>query len=212
MIHLSLNLLVVVDPIDLFECQGVRGLRRELQAKCLLRIKIDDTGDYLDILGTLRRLKDAVKPDKRSRRVRRFARDMEGLLEGIYDRLEAHAMAKRPGLAKMLYAEVSGQADIPSLKRIDKACREYEVMEDKKSSRGSGSSGSYSSSGSYRSDSQRKDGRSSSYGFGGYKSYRDNKQPSGQPKEGSRDLSHIECHGCKLFGHYKNQCPNKTDK
>ena len=122
--------------IDLFECQGIRCLRRELQAKCLLRIKIDDSGDYLDILSTLRRLKDAVRPSKRSNRVRRFARDMEGLLDGIYDRLEAHAMAERPGLAKMLYAEVSGRADIPSLKRIDKVCREYEAMGGKKGSRG----------------------------------------------------------------------------
>ena len=180
------------------ECQEIRRLRRELQSKCLLRIKIDDTGDYIDILGTLRRLKDEVKPNKRPQWVRRYARDMESLLQGMYDRLEAHAMAKRPGLAKILYSEVSGQAEIPSLKRIDKACREYEAMEKKSPTVGGGSS---SFKGSY----QKSFNRSPGTGFSGYKSSRGGR--AHQPDKKS-DLSHVECYGCKRFGHYRHQCPD----
>ena len=139
----------------------MRCLRRELQAKCLLRVKIDDSGDYLDILGILRRLKDVVKPRRRPQYLRRHARELETLLEGMYDRLEAHAIAKRPGLAKVLYSEVSGQADIPSLKRIDRACREYEVSEEKKRSSGGGGSGGSSArdGSSYRSSNRSYSGR-----------------------------------------------------
>ena len=182
----------------------------------MLRIKIDDSGDYADVLGTLRRLKDAVKPNKKPSFLRRHARDMEDLLRGIYDRLEAHAMAKRPGLAKILYSEVSGQAEIPSLKRIDKACREYEVMEKKSHSSGDGGyGGSYGSSygSGYKGSSSRRFGRSSGSGSGGSGSYRSsNSSSSGSRSDKKPDLSHVECYGCKLFGHYKNQCPNKSDK
>ena len=43
--------------------------------------------------------------------------------------METHAVQKQPGVASKIFANVSGQADESTYRRIEKQCRDYSFKE-----------------------------------------------------------------------------------
>ena len=148
-------------------------------------MKIDDTGADSAILEILSRLVAAVNVDKFPSRIRPRAGTLKTILEGIFECLEAHAIRKRPGLARVLYNEISGVAGLPVIKRIEAASLACE----KPSPRAAGSGGGLGGSGGFRRGGR---GRGGAAGLGG---------------SGKRDLSSVTCYSCFKKGHYRNACP-----
>ena len=166
-----------------FACfQNVLALRDALLAKCRTHIKLGDSAPYGSILGSLVERRDAVEPKRIHKQKQEVAKLLKAILVGIYDRLEAHAIKKYDGIAQMLYSELSGQACIGVLKRLDTKCLSYVKSEPRQHvalQRGSG--------GGARGGSRGRGGRG--------------RLPF------KMDFSKVKCYNCFEMGHYRSHCP-----
>ena len=165
--------------------QTVLGLRDALLAKCRTHIKLGDSAPYGSILESLVELRDAVEPKRIPKQKKEVAKLLKSILVGIYERLEAHAIKKYDGIAQMLYSELSGQASIDVLKRLDTKCLSYVKSEQRQHvepvrSSGGGGGG----------------GRGGARGRGGR-----GRLPF------RMDYSKVKCYNCFEMGHYKSHCP-----
>ena len=88
-------------------------------------MKLGDEGDYSVILDLLRQLKKRLRQSLFPSSVRDVVVLLRTILSGLYQRMEAHAIKRLPGIATMLFTNLSGQADLTILNKVDKACREY---------------------------------------------------------------------------------------
>ena len=153
-----------------------------------MRMKVDDRGSYAPLLETLTRLKSAIKPHKMpSGRRRRRAVLLKSILGVVAERAEAHAISKSPGLAGVLYTEISGHAGLPIFRRFDAALAAAAA--------GGTSFATSGGSGAAAGVSQQRSAPRSGFSRAG---------AAGRPK----DLSTVTCFGCHKSGHYRNQCPN----
>ena len=171
--------------------QVIRGLKKALLNRCQYRIKLGDSGDYDSILASFRKLRDSIKPQKIIPCVRPFAKRLKNLLSGFYSRMEAHAVQRHPGVARMVFANISGQADETIYRRLEKQCRDYEVKEAApRASSDFKSKGFKAGLGEVRSSLYKGKGSGST------------------PFAPKKDFSRIQCFNCLLFGHYKDHCPS----
>ena len=151
-------------------------------------MKVDDRGSYAPLLEALSKLKSAIKPHKMpSGRLRRRAKLLKSILGVVAERAEAHAISKNPGLAGVLYTEISGHAGLPIFRRFDAALAAAAAG-------GASASSSDSSAAVFNVGQQRSAPRT---GFS-------RASAPGRLK----DLSTVTCFGCHKTGHYRNQCPN----
>ena len=106
-----------------FALQSLRRLREKLTVKCRTWMKVQDDGtNYASLLNHLEGLKDAVKPRSYpSGYVRLRAYVLRSTLSGLHDSAEAHAVQKKPGVAKALYSELSGRASLACYTRFNNA-------------------------------------------------------------------------------------------
>ena len=91
-------------------------------------MKLGDEGDYSVILDLLRQLKKRLRQSLFPSSVRDVVVLLRTILSGLYQRMEAHAIKRLPGIATMLFTNLSGQADLTILNKVDKACREYDLL------------------------------------------------------------------------------------
>ena len=182
-------LIAVVISSCLVSLQKLRNRVEELKAKCEVMIDVGDDGsNYASLLGRLNGLRDAVRPHKMPRGwKRRRAASLKSLLEGLCTSARAHALRKSPGLAKALYAEISGHSGSPVYTRFNKALAAAEVSSGVSKSRAGSQSGPPRSSG------------------GGERRGSSRARESGKPVT---DLSIVQCYGCHRKGHYKSHCPD----
>lgn len=153
-------------------------------------MEVDDDGcNYTLLLERLTRLKNAVRPERRSGRLRARAELLRAALAWVFECSKTHARLKRRGLAKALYAEISGQAGLAVYKRFDTALAAADRAESRPvaavpasvpRSGGGGGGGGIQRTGFSRD--------------GG----------AGNPK----DISSVLCYGCRKYGHYRNRCPS----
>ena len=153
-------------------------------------MEVDDDGcNYTPLLERLTRLRNAVKPEKRSGRTRARAELLRAALSWIFECSKTHARLKKRGLAKALYAEISGQAGLGVYKRFDTALATADRAESRPvvaipvsaPRQGGGGGGS----GAQRSSFARYEGA-----------------------EKPKDLAHVLCFGCRKYGHYRNVFPS----
>ena len=157
-------------------------------------MEVDDDGsNYTPLLERLTRLRNAVKPEKRSGRTRARAELLRAALSWIFECSKTHARLKKRGLAKALYAEISGQAGLGVYKRFDTALATADRAESRPVAAvpvsaprqgGGGSGGSVQRSGFAR--------------FNG-------PNPNPSPPQ---DMARVLCFGCRKYGHYRNACPS----
>ena len=160
----------------------------ELKAKCEVVIDVGDDGSSsASLIGRLNGLRDDVKPHKMPRGwKRRRAASLRSLLEGLCASARAHALKKLPGLAKALFAEISGHSGSPVYNRFNKALAAAEASCGVvKQSAGSQSGSTRPPGGGDRSGSSRA---------------RDTEKPV-------VDLCTIQCYGCHQKGHFRTHCP-----
>ena len=154
-------------------------------------MKIDDSPPYSVVLQQYRELGvavvDAAKGAKDQKLVGLLA--LKGMLDGVYEIIENHAVQKGRGLALMVFSEISGQGAWKVTQRLAAQSAQLLALDAR-------SSGGVASSSGGRSNSRR-GGRAPQAARGG----------------GSRDLSKMKCHECAQYGHLRNGCPllkNKT--
>jgi hypothetical protein len=148
-------------------------------------------GDYDSVLASFRRLRDRIRPRKVVSLIRPYAKRLKGLLCGMYSRMESHAIHKHPGVAQMIFSQVSGQAGESIYRWLEKQCRDYEVKE---TAPRAGPVSSFRErglkAGGPRFDLSKGKGSGSS---------------TPAPR---RDYTKIQCHNCLLFGHFQSHCPS----
>ena len=146
-------------------------------------MKIDDVPPYTDVLGKLAELRDAASV------ARSKAGDggrcsspqlLKSILDGIFDRMEAHAMSKGVGIAWMIYTEISGHAGLRVFQRLDAMCLQTRRAEPRAPL------------------SALSAGRSSRRGG-----------PRGGSAAHVGVLSAVRCFECQEMGHIKSNCPNR---
>ena len=154
-------------------------------------MKIDDSPPYSVVLQQYRELGvavvDAAKGAKDQKLVGLLA--LKGMLDGVYEIIENHAVQKGRGLALMVFSEISGQGAWKVTQRLAAQSAQLLALDAR-------SSGGVASSSGGRSNSRR-GGRAPQAARGG----------------GNRDLSKMKCHECAQYGHLRNGCPllkNKT--
>ena len=154
-------------------------------------MKIDDAPPYSVILQQYRELGvavvDAAKEAKEQKLVGLLA--LKGMLDGVYNIIENHAVQKGRGLALMVFSEVSGQGAWKVTQRLAAQSAQLLALDARASGGAASSSGARSN--------PRRSGRAP------------------QPARGSgrQNLSKVKCHECAQYGHMKNGCPllkNKT--
>ena len=95
---------------------------------CKTQMKIDDAPPYTDVLFKLSELREVVSASrgKKDGKGSSASRQMlKSILDGIYDRMETHAMSKGTGIARMIYTEISGHAGLRVFQRLDALCLQY---------------------------------------------------------------------------------------
>ena len=88
-------------------------------------MKIDDTPPYTGILFKFSELREAVNAARNKKGVKgslSCGQLLKSILDGVYDRMETHAMNKGSGIAQMIYTEISGHAGLRLFQRLDAAC------------------------------------------------------------------------------------------
>ena len=175
-----------------FALQSLRRLREKLTVKCRTWMKVQDDGtNYASLLDRLEGLKDAVRPRSYpSGYIRLRAHVLRSTLSGLHDSAEAHALQKKPGLAKALYSELSGRASLACYTRFNNALAVAAADSAPAHVRAGASSARHS-------------GHSGHGGGGGNRRGGSGSRDSGKPL----DASQIKCFGCNKMGHYKSQCP-----
>ena len=182
----------MINAVALTSCvvflQKLRSLVDELKAKCEVWIDVGDDGsNYASQLGRLNGLRDAARPHKLPTGwTRKRASSLKSLLVGLCTSARAHALKQLPGLAKALYAKISGHSGSPVYTRFNKA------LAASATSGGVGKPSSVSQSGPSRS------------GGGGA---RGSNFRAREPEK-QKDMSLITCYGCFKKGHYKTHCPS----
>ena len=164
-------------------------------------MKLGDTGEYHSIVDALRRLKKEVRSASLPKKDPGDVAQLYMILTGLYDRMETHAIQHKPGVAGILFSNLSGQADLPILKRVDKACRDFGSVSDsspaagaRRGRRGGGMGAGFGGGESSSSGDFRNRNRSAPSRRGG--------GPRRRP-----DASNIKCHHCFEMGHYRYDCP-----
>ena len=158
-------------------------------------MEVDDDGsNYTPLLERLTMLKNAVKPERYSGRTRARAELLRAALAWVFECAKTHARLKKRGLAKAMYAEISGQAGLGVYKRYDAAL----AVADRAESRpvAAVASSAPRSGGGGDSGVQRR-------GF----------PPAGAEKP--KDMSAVLCYGCRRYGHYRTAAltvPNPLPK
>ena len=167
--------------------QKLRSKVEELKAKCKVMIDVGDDGSgAASLLGRLNGLRDDVKPHKMPRGwQRRRASSLRSLLEGLCASARAHALKKLPGLAKALFAEISGHSGSPVYNRFNKALAAAEASSGAVKQSAGSQFGSARSGGGDRSGSSR---------------VRDTEKPV-------MDMRTVQCYGCHQKGHFRTHCP-----
>ena len=165
----------------------ISDLRKKLLLKCETHANLGDTGPYGSILECLAELRDSVRPKRVPSAKKEIAKFLKVILAGVYKRLEAHAIKGFEGIACMLYSELSGQASIDILKRLNTNCMSYEKAETK--------TGTVDRSKVWR------------VIDGNTRGFRGGRGTRGREPAGKRDLKDVRCYGCFQMGHYKNHCP-----
>ena len=97
--------------------------KAELLGKCQINRKLDN--DFSGILEYLDRLvrADRLKQHPFRSHLRRRSWTLRRTLAGVHFRLEGKAVKKQPGLAGILYMELSGDAGLAIFRRLDAACQ-----------------------------------------------------------------------------------------
>ena len=117
----------MINAVALTSCvvflQKLRSLVENLQAECGVWIDVGDDGsNYASQLGRLNGLQDAARPHKLPTGwTLERASSLKSLLVGLCTSARAHALKQLPGLAKALYAEISGHSGSPVYTRFNKA-------------------------------------------------------------------------------------------
>ena len=158
-------------------------------------MEVDDDGsNYTPLLERLTMLKNAVKPEKYSGRTRARAELLRAALAWVFECSKTHARLKKRGLAKAMYAEISGQAGLGVYKRFDAALAVADRADHAESRPVAAVASSAPRSG----------------GGGGSGVQRRSFAPAGAggPRDMSRDMSAVLCYGCHRHGHYRNRCPD----
>ena len=195
MIRLCLLALLLIYLLYLHSKEVLR-MKAELLSECRARMKFGDNGDYSSILGRLKKLNKKVSPSQWPSKIRPVYRALKTIIGAMYHKMEAQAIHKRSGVATILYAHFSGQAELAVLKQVDKACREYGAVE---------ASPSGAAGGSRFHDTRRIGGRGRAASAGGSAGL-----PRGQPvhsQGASLSLSKVQCFECLDFGHKGPNCP-----
>ena len=183
----------MINAVALTSCvvflQKLRSLVEELKAKCEVWIDMGDDGsNYASLLGRLNGLRDAVKPHRMPKGwKRKRAASLKSLLVGLCTSARAHAMKQLPGLAKALYAEISGHSSSPVYTRFNKALAASET------SSVVGKASTVSQAGP-----PRRGGGGGGVRGGSFRA----REP-----EKPKDMSLITCYGCFKKGHFKTHCP-----
>ena len=174
--------------------QRIRRLKEKLEDKCLVWMEVDDEGaNYAELLSLLTEIRDAIKPHKFPRgRARRRASELKEILTGLVSSSKAHALKKMPGLAKTLYAEISGQAGSKVYTRFNAALAAAGAAVSARA--GSGASGRGGSSASSDGNSSRNGRASGRGGLARGRGY-------GRPADGGK------CWNCFEPGHFSSKCP-----
>ena len=172
-------------------------MRSELWSEVKIGMKLDDTGsNYGVLIICLSKLSRAVRPHSfPSGKVRKRAQLLKFNLSRLTQLVETSAIKKTPGLNYFLFSELSGQASMPSLRRFGA----FAAAAEKTESRAGGGVEASPASGSDVSR-RRNDRR-----------FNNNVRKTGNVKE-YRDLAVVQCFGCKRFGHYRDNCPDKKDR
>ena len=171
-------------------------MKAGLLSECRARMKFGDSGDYSSILGRLKKLNKKVSPSQWPSKIRPVYRTLKTIIGAMYHKMEAQAIHKRSGVATILYAHFSGQAELAVLKQVDKACREYGAVE---------ASPSGAAGGGRFHDTRRFGGRGHVASAGGSAGL-----PRGQPvhsQGASLSFSEVQCFECLEFGHKRPNCP-----
>lgn len=144
-----------------------------------MKLNNDDCSGVLEYLG---RLVQSVRPKQHplGSRLRRRSWKLRRILTGVQVRLEGKAVKKQPGLAGILYTELSGDAGLAIFRRLDAACSSAEKAPARPEP-------------SFQVAARGRGGRGRGYNSG----------------DRDRDLSHITCHGCWEKGHFRDKCPFK---
>ena len=148
-------------------------------------MKIDDTPPYTGILFKFAELREAVNAARSKKGVQgslSCGQLLKSILDGVYDRMETHAMNKGTGIAQMIYTEVSGHAGLRLFQRLDAAC-----LQNRRADSRASTSASASARGPGRSSRQAnpRNGNSARAGV----------------------LSAVTCYNCGQAGHIKPNCP-----
>ena len=151
-------------------------------------MRVDDKGSYASLLESLSALIEAIHPSSFKRpKLRKRASDLKSILKGVADYCEAHAVSQRPGLARVLFTEISGHAGLPIFRRFDAALMAA-----------SATVGSASAPAAVSALPPRREGPAVARrpGFGRLKKAGELPDPSA-----------VLCFGCRQYGHYRNACP-----
>ena len=149
-------------------------------------MKIDDVPPYSIILFQYRELLSTVILAAQQPEQKQLEQllALKGMLDGVYNVVENHAINKGRGLANMVYSEISGQGGLKMMQRLVAQSLQLLALDARPAEKGP----SYSGGG----------GRRGPRNFrGGHKSASGSK----------RDMSKIQCHECGQFGHMKVACP-----
>ena len=153
-------------------------------------MKIEDAPPYSVILQQYRELRgavvDAAKEAKEQKLVGLLA--LKGMLDGVYNIVENHAVQKGHGLALMVFSEISGQGAWKVTQRLAAQSAQLLALDARSSGGAAAPSG----------------------GAGGRG--RSSRAPRMVSSNGRRDMSKIKCHECAQFGHIKMNCPLLKDK
>ena len=146
-------------------------------------MKIDDVPPYTEILGRLAKLRDVAgaarcKAGEGGRSS--SAQMLHSVLDGMFDRMEAHAIARGVGIARMIFTEISGHAGLRVFQRLDAACLQQRRV-------------------ASRVPPAANDAGRSPNGGG----------PRGGPAVRLGVLSAVKCFDCGEAGHIRPHCPNK---
>ena len=166
--------------------QKVRRSRKRVLRICKMLIELGDKGPYYFLIESLRCLIAAVNPDRLPSEVRKKARRLRSILKGVLSRIKACAKNEVPGVAQLLYTEVSGHGGLSIFRRLDNSLLDRpgqrpNIYVDQRSSVPTAAP---ARGGRGRGAAQR--------GRGG----------------GRRNMQDVTCYNCWGQGHMQNNCPN----